>query len=101
MSPNTGYFTCVQLKELAPGDLNPSQTLDDLLRSVRRRAPSDAVLAIHLNRRGTLVLEALAAASVPYSGLWYFWAVDPTHASWRLFGDALGSPDIHEFEYPA
>ena len=96
----TTFYHCVQLKELAPADLNPSQSLASLLEGINKRSPSDAVLAIHLNRRTSIPIEQLAAAHVPFSELWFYWAADPTHTAWRLLGGAPGSFDLYDFEYP-
>jgi len=97
---DTDYFSCVQLKELAPGDLNPSHTLDSLVAELSGLPRSDAVLAIHLNRRGQIQLATLAAVRVPFAERWYFWAATPDAREWRLYGDAMGSPLLYEFRYP-
>jgi hypothetical protein len=97
---DTEVFSCVQLKELTSEDRNPTQTLDSLVAGLRNRPQSDAVLAIYLNRRGQIPLAELAALRVPFAELWYFWAASPDANQWRLFGDAMGTPSLHEFEYP-
>lgn len=97
---DTQYFSCVQLKELAPEDLSPKQTLAPLIAKLQKLPSSDAVLAIHLNRRISIPLAELASARVPFAELWYFWAADPSLGSWHLFGDVMQSPALHQFEYP-
>jgi hypothetical protein len=97
---DTSHYTCVQLKELAPEDLNPSQTLEQLIRGLQDLPKSDTVLAIHLNRRGSIPLSDLVAGRVPFSELWFFWASDPTLTRWHLFGDAMAAPALHSFDYP-
>lgn len=97
---DTDHFTCVQLKELAPEDLSPIQSLDQLIVNLQRLPQSDAILAVHLNRRTTIPFEQLAAARAPFAEIWFFWATDPKLEEWRLFGDVAGSPRLYEFRYP-
>ena len=97
---DTDHFSCVQLKELAPNDLNPDQTMDALLAKLEKLPPSDAVLAIHLNRRVRIELSELTASHLPFAEAWYFWAADPGLVSWRIYGDTMKSPSLHEFHYP-
>ena len=98
---DTEFFSCVQLKELAPEDLNPSHTLDALVTELSQLPKSDAVLAIHLNRRGQIQLSTLAAVRVPFAELWFFWAATPDMSAWRLYGDAMGQPSLYQFQHPS
>lgn len=97
----TEHLMCVQLKELAPEDVSPTQTLEALIAKLQRLPPSDAVLAIHLNRRTTIPFEQLAAVRAPFAEVWFFWAADAALQQWRLFGDVLTSPRPYEFRYPS
>jgi hypothetical protein len=97
---DTDHFTCVQLKELAPEDLSPSQTLEPLFHKLQSLPASDAVLAIHLNRRTTMQLEELAGFRAPFAELWFYWQADETGHAWKILGDILGSPRLVEFTYP-
>lgn len=97
---DTYHFCCVQLKELAPEDRNPSQTLASPLDGLQGLPPSDAVLAIHLNRRTRIQSADLAAARAPFAELWFFWTPDPEVNSWRLFGNTMATALSYEFEYP-
>ena len=97
---DTAHFSCVQLKELVPEDRNPTQTFEGLIAQLQGLPPSDAVLAIRLNRRQQIPLAELAAARVPFAELWYFWASSADSSSWSLYGDVLTSPQLHSFEYP-
>ena len=94
-------FSCVQLKEFAPHDRNPSQTFESLVEELSAFPQSDAVLAIYLNRRTQMDLATLATVRVPFAELWYFWATTPDATEWRLYGDAMGNPSLHAFYYPA
>ena len=97
---DTIHYACVQLKELVPEDLNPSQSLEGLVAEIEHLPRSDAVLAIRLNRRARIDYDKLAEVRVPFAELWYFWAASPDSSSWRIFGDAMGQPSVHEFSYP-
>ena len=97
---DTACFSCVQLKELVPEDRNPTQTFDGLIAQLQGLPPSDAVLAIRLNRRQQIPLADLAAARVPFAELWYFWAASADSSSWRLYGDALITPHLYSFDHP-
>jgi hypothetical protein len=97
----TEHFMCVQLKELAPGDLSPNQTLEPLVAKLQRLPPSDAVLAVHLNRRTTIPFEQLAAVRAPFAEVWFFWAADAALEQWCMFGDVMTSPQPYEFRYPS
>ena len=94
------HFFGVQLKELAPADLNEHQTLEHLAKSLAKYAKSDSTLAIHLNRRVTISLEDLAAIETPFAERWFFWASDPEYLTWQLFGGAPGTPVLHNFTQP-
>jgi hypothetical protein len=96
----TEFFSCVQLKELAPEDRNSKQTLGDLVAGLANLPRSDTVLAIRLNRRGQIPFAELATVRVPFAELWYFWSAGPDGNDWRLYGDAMGSPALYEFQYP-
>ena len=97
---DTTFFSCVQLKELVPDDLNPSQSFNSLIAEVAELPRSDAILAIRLNRRGRIDYTELAAARVSFAELWYLWAASPDSGSWCLFGNAMGQPALYEFQYP-
>ena len=94
------YFCCVQLKELAPADLNERQTLESLAAGLQKYSKSESVLAVHLNRRTSIPLTDLAAVRAPFSEVWFFWSADPDQESWYLFGGEPGSPVLRPFTYP-
>jgi len=96
----TNNFSCVQLKELAPADLAPAHTIESLISGLYGLPRSDAVLAIHLNRRDHITFDRLRVTDVPFAEVWYLWASTPDSATWYLYGDALKSPTPYEFAYP-
>jgi len=95
------HFCPVQLKELVPEDLNATATLDDLLHGLRKYGgTTKTVLAIKLNRRGSIELGALKVPPIPFAELWFFWAGEPSTNEWFLWGDALTRPRPWTFPYP-
>jgi hypothetical protein len=101
MVVDSELYSCVQLKELAPEDLSPTGTLEPLVEKLQRLPKSDAVLAVHLNRRISIPLVELAAIKAPFAEVWFFWAADPGLNEWRLFGDVLQNPSVVKFTYPS
>ena len=85
-----GSFCPVQLKELPPGYLNATASLDALLSALAADPPMpDTVVAIYLNRR-----EHLGEFTIPpglkLAGLWLYGATAPDSSKWVLIGDLLG-----------
>ena len=83
------HYIPVQLKELAPADLNPNQTLEDLFLRIQRRPSSDTVLLVHLNRRERIEYIRLATCRAPFREVWFLWASNSTQNDWSIFGDVL------------
>lgn len=98
---DTENFCPVQLKELPPADLNPSVSIEQILRGSSKVArKSSTVLAVKLNRRDQLDLTKIGIPSLPWQQLWLFWSTAPDATRWALYGDALNAPGQFEFEYP-
>ncbi|MHB1298737.1 MAG: hypothetical protein ACYC0B_09445, partial [Gemmatimonadaceae bacterium] len=97
---DTLVFSGVQLKEWPPEDLNPQFPFENLAAQLEALPKSDAVLAVRLNRRATVPVEALDAVRVRFAELWYFWATDPSGSEWMLHGDSLRAPGSWAFSYP-
>lgn len=93
-------YVPVQLKELAPADLNSSQTLEELFLGVQRRPLTDTVLLVHLNRRTQIDVSILDAARAPFQEVWFVWASSPAQSEWMLYGDVLNAPTATVFPYP-
>lgn len=95
-----GYdrFCAVQLKELVPDDLNPMQTLDELLTRLRKYPKTDTILAILLNK--SLPAREIVVSGVPFRELWLFWQSSPDASRWGLEGDLLSDSKRYEFRYP-
>jgi len=95
------HYVPVQLKELPPSDLNPRLSIENLLDGIRADVPKTATaLAIKLNRRGQTDLTKLPIPRLPHRQVWFFFATKPDSSTWRIFGDALGTPGHFSFSYP-
>lgn len=95
------HYVPVQLKELAPEDLNEAHSLEELQRSLAPRLESEAALLVHLNRLGSVEFSVLATFAAPFREIWFLWAGGPRQTEWHIFGDVRGSPSQISFDYPA
>ena len=94
-------FTPVQIKELAPPDLNPAATIDGELKKLTKYASSsDLVIAMHINRPIFLDFAKLHIPQLSVGQLWFFGALQPNQEEWVLFGDALHGGRSYSFRYP-
>lgn len=90
----------VQLKEVAPEDVNTGQTLEALLESIVSRYGSGAELnvAIHLNRNLDTRLGAVTAPSMPSAKFWLYGLCGPDRGF--LVSDPFGAFTVYEFQIP-
>lgn len=93
-------YTPVQLKELAPNDINPNTTLTAELAKLMKYGASDVVIAVHLNRYGTIDFSELTIPKLRVAELWFYGSVDQDKGEWLIYGNALRSPRWHRFVYP-
>lgn len=99
------HFCPVQLKEVAPHDLNPTSAIEDVLKSLSKySAAHDLTVAVRLNRA---VLFEPVSISVPENlrlgGLWVFGCVSPDQLKWAVWGDFMAAdiaPFGTVFDYP-
>lgn len=90
----------VQLKEIAPEDVNPKQTLETLLESISQRYGSGVALniGIHLNRDFVTQLGLVTAPAMPSVKFWLFGLCGQNRGF--LVSDPFGSFTVHEFDIP-
>ncbi len=91
-------FCAVQLKELVPDDLNPAQTLDELLAGLAKYPPTKTILAVLINK--SIPAREIPLARVPFRELWLFWQGSPDGSRWGLEGDLLSDSRRYEFRHP-
>jgi len=95
-------FLPLQLKEVPPETLNPTETLDGIFAALRdRKELKDTVVAVKLNRQGTLKLSAIQVPALSVGQLWLFGATSLAQDDWMLSGDLVRTPALHGFRYPA
>ncbi|SRR6266853_2966983 len=95
------YFCPVQLKELAPADLNPRAKIGDLIESLHKYpSNTESVLAVKLSQKPELDLVALRIPQAPFKEVYFFWQATPTLEKYILYGDLKGEPEGFEYSYP-
>lgn len=98
--PNMYRYECVQLKEIVPGDVDPRQTLESLLESIRRRYGTGEVLtiAIHLNRDLVTTLGSITAPSLPAIAFWLFGLCGSNRGF--VVKEPFSRFEVYEFDIP-
>jgi hypothetical protein len=96
-------FAPIQIKEVAPNDLNEDATLQQVIDSLGKYPDSqNLTVLVHLNRK---VHFSPSAITLPrganIAALWVLACVSADQSRWALYGDYLRQPDRSEFEYPA
>ncbi len=96
------HFSPIQLKEWVPPDLNPEQTLDDILQSIPRRYPRSprTTIAIRIYRPIRLELESVEAPHATVDGVWLFGCCASDQSEWFVYGNLLTQPRLYRFLYP-
>ncbi|MCR9093369.1 MAG: hypothetical protein NXI30_04060 [bacterium] len=95
-------FAAVQLKELPPDELNPGITLQALLETAATRysGTERTILAVHVNRVGTLNYGALQLPDMPFAEVYLFGSTEPDQSRWVLIGDLTGDVEVTYFDHP-
>jgi hypothetical protein len=95
-------YSLVQLKELVPEHLNADVTIDDVLNGLKKyEGSADLIVAVFLNRRFKLDLNALQPRTFKLGGLFLFFSTSNDQRQWHMFGDLLSTPTLTTFSYPA
>jgi hypothetical protein len=95
-------FEFVQFKELVPDEINPEQSLQDLLDKLPEKYPSigDFTIAINLYRNTTTNVDDLKKPHLPGGSLWLFGLGGEPPNNAFLYGDWLKTPSLYYFAYP-
>ncbi len=100
-SGDTLSFAPVQMKELVPTALNPAAEISDLLAKLQKYPSSDdLVIAVHVNRRVQLTIDAITVPALRVAEIWLFGAGSSDQSKWYLIGDLLRQRNHYEFTYP-
>lgn len=86
---DTQHFCPVQLKELVSEDLNPKQSVDDLLEKLANYSDIQSLtVAILWNRSGRFDPTILKLPQdLKLGGLWVFGCSSPDQSQWAIWGD--------------
>ena len=97
------HFAPIQVKEVAPDDLNPRANIGDVLKSLSRYSGvEDLTVLVHLNRREHFNLsEVEIPTGLKIASLWVLACTEPNQSTWAIWGDLLDRPTRSDFAYPA
>ena len=99
---DTLHYCPIQLKELVPAHVNATANPEIELAKLSKYADAeDLVVAFYVNREVHLEFPLPVPANIAVSELWIYGATSPDRRHWMLYGDVLGTPMRHEFEYPS
>ena len=107
LAEETQHFCAVQLKEVAPEDLNPASSIDDALSSISKYSnPHDLTVAIRVNRTTRFDPALICVPNdLTLGGLWMFGCIAEDQSKWAVWGDFM-TPRVGPvvgtaFEYPS
>jgi hypothetical protein len=105
LSGETQHFCPVQLKEVAPEDLNSMHSINDVLKSLRKYSNlRDVTIVIRLNRSMRFEPASLKMpSSLAIGGLWVLGSISDDQSKWAVWGDfmAAGAVTVGTvFSYP-
>lgn len=97
------HFAPVQIKEVAPNDLNADATLQKVLDALGKYSgANDLTVLIHLNRQERFrPSEVQVPAGCKLAALWIMACLTPDQSRWALWGNYMERPERSEFAYPA
>lgn len=95
----------VQLKEIAPADLDPRGGYEKVFTSLGRYANAeDLIVAVKLGRQMRFDPAVLKIPDdLTLSELWVFGSITPDQSKWAIWGDFMQGPvsEGRVFDYPA
>ena len=96
-------FAPIQVKEVAPDELNQNANIGDVLQSLSRYSGvDDLTVLVHLNRRDHFNLsEVKIPTGLKIASLWVLACTEPNQSAWAVWGDILNCPTRSDFAYPA
>lgn len=99
------HFVPVQLKEVAPDDLNPNSSILDILETLSKYSnPRDLIIAIRLNRAIRFDPALIRVPeSLRFGGLWVYGCISEDQSKWAIWGDFMATSVVlagTAFDYP-
>jgi hypothetical protein len=95
-------FAPIQIKEVAPNDLNGDATIQDVVDGlIKYSGANDLTVLIYLNRKERFrPSEFLVPAGARIAALWVMACINPDQSRWALWGNYMEQPERSEFAYP-
>lgn len=107
VADETQHFCTVQLKEVAPEDLNPSSSIENVSQALNKYSnPNDLTVAIRPNRATRFDPSSIhIPKSLALGGLWVFGCISEDQSKWAVWGDFVVAGDgpvaATIFDYPS
>ena len=101
----TQRYCPVQLKEVAPEDLNHKSSIDDVLKTLSKYSNAiDLTIAIKINRTSRFDPTSVKVPkNLKLRGLWIFASIADDQSKWAVWGDFMAAgkePFGTNFDYP-
>jgi hypothetical protein len=95
-------FIPIQMKEYVPDNINANVSLQALIESLSKYVNSESlVVAVHINRCGTIKMPELLFPKLNIGALWFFGANGKDQTEWTLIGNVLKpNARFYELRYP-
>ena len=95
-------FIPIQMKEYVPESINARASLQSLINGLEKYVDSESlVVAIHVNRCGTIKLSELSIPTLNIGALWLFGAYGADQSFWTIIGNVLKQGTrYYELRYP-
>lgn len=95
-------FAPIQIKEVAPQDLNSKAQFQDVLNSLGKYSGTqDLSVLVHLNQQISFNPKKLTIPDgLKISSLWIIACISPDQSKWALWGNFLEQAEKSEFAYP-
>lgn len=103
----TQHFCTVQLKEVAPEDLNPSSSIENVFQALNKYPSAhELTVAIRLNRTTRFDPSSIRIPKdLALGGLWLFGCISEDQSKWAIWGDFVFAGDEPVagtiFDYPS
>jgi hypothetical protein len=99
---DTVHFAPIQIKELAPADLNSTASLQQVLDSLSKYTTEDLTILVHVNREIRFTPSQIALPKdLRIASLWFLASITPDQSRWAIWGNYIETREKFEFAYPA
>lgn len=91
------YYSGLQLKVLVSSDVNPTQSLDGLIRGLKKYADADDLSVAVKIDRSDVDLNSMRVPELSIGALWCFGQRPENPEIWYLYGDCLEEAQFLDF----